>query len=219
MQDALPLDGRPAQLADDRAAKHDQHAVAQRDQLLELRRDQHDADAGRRDLVDDGANLGLRADIDADGRLVHDEDLRLGLQPLGEQHLLLVAAGKLARLRLRAGRAHAQPRDVALGGRLHFLPVERAGEAGEARQDRQADVLGQRELRKDALAQPVAGEERDAGCKRTRRVAGGTGLPSIRTRPGGLASGGAEYRPGQFAEAGTGEPGDAHHLALRRARS
>ena len=31
-----------------RAAEHDQHAVAQRDQLVELGRDQHDADAGWR---------------------------------------------------------------------------------------------------------------------------------------------------------------------------
>ena len=41
-------------------------------------------------------DLGLGADVDAAGRLVHDQDPRLGLQPLAEDDLLLVAAGELA---------------------------------------------------------------------------------------------------------------------------
>ena len=35
---------------------------------------------------------GPSSHVDAHRRLVHDEDLRVGLQPLGEKHLLLVAA-------------------------------------------------------------------------------------------------------------------------------
>ena len=68
----------------------------------------------RRDLVDDVADLGLGADVDADGRLVHDEHLRHGLQPFGEQHLLLVAAGKLtARVSADQAREHAGGRCCA----------------------------------------------------------------------------------------------------------
>ena len=58
----------------------------------------------------DFPDLFLRADIDADRRLVHDEYFRLRLQPFGEQDLLLIASGKLARQQLRGrrrGRANA----------------------------------------------------------------------------------------------------------------
>ena len=91
------------------APEHDQHAVAQGRQLVDLGRDQHDPDAVGRDRADQLADLGLRAHIDADGRLVHDEDARLGAQPLGEQDLLLVAAAERADRRLRPGRTDPQP--------------------------------------------------------------------------------------------------------------
>ena len=41
--------------------------------------------------VVDGA---LGHDVDADGRAVEDEDLRIGGQPLGDDDALLVAAGE-----------------------------------------------------------------------------------------------------------------------------
>ena len=44
------------------------------------------------ELVDDRIDLVLGADVDAARRLVHDEDRRLGQQPLREDDLLLVAA-------------------------------------------------------------------------------------------------------------------------------
>ena len=49
------------------------------------------------DFIDDLADFFLRADIDANRRLVHHEYLWLRLQPFGEQNLLLVASRKLTR--------------------------------------------------------------------------------------------------------------------------
>ena len=44
---------------------------------------------------DEAVDLLLGADIDAAGRLVDDDDPRLGQHHLGEKQLLLVAAGEL----------------------------------------------------------------------------------------------------------------------------
>ena len=44
-----------------------------------------------RQLLDDLIDLVFRADVDAPGRLVEDEDLGIGIDPLGEDDLLLVA--------------------------------------------------------------------------------------------------------------------------------
>ena len=51
---------------------------------------------GIRELVDDLVDLVLRSDVDASCGLVEDEHLRLGEHPLGQDNLLLVAAGQLA---------------------------------------------------------------------------------------------------------------------------
>jgi hypothetical protein len=46
------------------------------------------------ELVDELIDLLLGADIDAAGRLIQDQHLGPGQQPLGDGHLLLVAAGE-----------------------------------------------------------------------------------------------------------------------------
>ena len=48
------------------------------------------------ELAHQRVDLGLGADVDAARRLVHDQDARLGREPLAEHDLLLVAAGELA---------------------------------------------------------------------------------------------------------------------------
>jgi hypothetical protein len=50
--------------------------------------------------VDDRVDLVLGADVDAAGRLVEDQHVRVGEDPLAEDDLLLVAAGQLAGDRL-----------------------------------------------------------------------------------------------------------------------
>ena len=71
-------------------------AVADAEQFRHLRRDDDDAFAFLRELVDDGVDLVFRADIDAARRLVEDQHFRIGEQPLRQHDLLLVAAGKVA---------------------------------------------------------------------------------------------------------------------------
>ena len=88
----------PLQRADDGAVAQDQHPVGALDDLLQLGGDQQDAEALRGQFVDQGLDLGLGADVDAAGRLVEDQHLRVQAEHPGQQHLLLVAAGQLAHL-------------------------------------------------------------------------------------------------------------------------
>ena len=61
---------------------------------------------------DDAVDLPLRADVDAARRLVHDQDLRVGVQPLADDDLLLVAAGEIADLLVARGRLDVDQLDV-----------------------------------------------------------------------------------------------------------
>ena len=156
-------------------------------EFVELRRHQHDADARAGDLVDDLADLFLRADVDADRRLVHDEHFRPRLQPFCEQNLLLIASGKLARQRQRAGRVYAQTLDVSLRRALHLREIQRAANAAKARQDRKADILDEREIRA-RMPSPSRSLVRSA-IPLSSEAAGSlprTGFPSIEDPAGSL---------------------------------
>ena len=75
---------------------HDHHAVRQSHDFRELRTDQDHRKPLLRQFADKVMHRGLRADINALGRLIKDDDLRLGGQPLRNDNFLLVAAGKVA---------------------------------------------------------------------------------------------------------------------------
>ena len=95
--------------ADLAAVAHHDDALGQSKHLLELGGDEDDRKSLARQLGDLALDVGLRADVDAAGRLVEDDQLRGGRQPAGEQHLLLVAAGEGADEQ-RSGSAGRTPR-------------------------------------------------------------------------------------------------------------
>ena len=75
-------------------------------------------------------DLELGAHVDAAGRLVEDQQVRVGEHPLGQDDLLLVAAGELADAVVDARRLGAQPLAVLLGDRVL---LERVDDAAPAR--------------------------------------------------------------------------------------
>ena len=93
---------------DEAAGVHDEDAVAHAEDLRQLGGDHQDRHALLGEAAHQRVDLGLGADVDAAGRLVHDQDLRVGLQPLAEDDLLLVAAGELADHLLGAAGAGAE---------------------------------------------------------------------------------------------------------------
>src|SRR3954451_19912993 len=76
-------------------------AVADARDLIEFGRDEQHGHAVGGQIAYEFLDLGLGADIDAAGGLVEDEQRRLGDQPAGQQHLLLVAAAEVLDGRVR----------------------------------------------------------------------------------------------------------------------
>src|SRR5699024_9832406 len=124
--------------------------------------DDDDSDSASRKLVDQGVDLGARADVDAAGRLVEQEDPAVAHEPTGQHDLLLVAARERADLARDVLGADLARLDLLLG---HLLlrgcgEEPAAREAGEARE---ADVAEDRVAEQESLALALLGGEPDAG--------------------------------------------------------
>ena len=88
----------------DAAVAQHEHAVGDVDELGQVARIEEDGVALGGEVAHQLENLALGADIDAAGRIVEQQDARLGQQHLAEDHLLLVAAGERAGELLRGAR-------------------------------------------------------------------------------------------------------------------
>ena len=89
-------------------------------------RDDDDALALRGQPVDDRVDLVLRADVDAAGGLVEDQHVGVGVDPLRQHDLLLVAAGELAGLRQHGRRLDVHALAVLVGDRVLLVVVDEA---------------------------------------------------------------------------------------------
>ena len=115
-------------------------------------------------------DLGLGADVDAAGRLVEDEQLRLGGQPAGEQHLLLVAAAEGRDRLLGVRRAGCRSASMYLLDDLVLPPARDRARPAARGLERQDDVLAHGEVGDDALRLAVLGAEGEARADRARGV-------------------------------------------------
>ena len=109
------------------AVAHDKDPVTDTDQLRHFGRDHHDSLALLGKLQDQLIDLVLGADVDAAGRLVEEQDLRLRQQPAAKNDLLLVAAGEVLDERLLRRRldVHGGNGPVRIGGHF-FIGKQRA---------------------------------------------------------------------------------------------
>src|SRR5207245_669726 len=89
---------------------HHVDAVRQVEDLRQVGGDQEDPDAlPLHEAFHEVVHLGLRADVHAHGRLVHDEKPRAPREALRQHHLLLVPAGEKRDGALDAGRREPEP--------------------------------------------------------------------------------------------------------------
>jgi hypothetical protein len=131
----------------------------------QLRRDHDDAGAIGGKSVEQRVDFHLRGDVDAAGRLVDDQDVGAGGEPLSEHHLLLVAAAQRHRAGGGRGRLDPQFADPPCG-QLALAPAAHHAGAGQARQRRQRQVLGHGAPEHQAVAFAVLGHEADPGANR-----------------------------------------------------
>src|SRR3954447_4050775 len=107
-------DGLVRELVRDGPALHHHDPVGEREHRLGLGRDHHHSNALVPHLTHDLHHVVLRPHVHAAGGLGENQHLRQEGQPLGERHLLLVAAGEGAQPAVDVGRADPQALDVAL---------------------------------------------------------------------------------------------------------
>src|SRR5699024_7905007 len=109
----------------------------------------------------DVVNLNLCADVDTTGRLVKDEDIGIRVDPLTDNNLLLVAAGKLADDLVDRRGLDAQGRDIPFTGFENLLFIqERAVAAALHVCQNQIGTDGLRQYQ--ALTLAVFRQDRDA---------------------------------------------------------
>ena len=117
----------------------------------------------RGDLADQLVQIGLGLDVDADGRLVDDQDLGVRRQPLGDRDLLLVAAGEVAdRLRRATACAPRAGGRKAATARVSAARRDQAERAGEPPPDGDRDVVPDRMHEDQPLLLAVLADVADA---------------------------------------------------------
>ena len=198
-------------LAVDPSLAHHQQAVAEADQLGELRGHHDDAHPVAREVAQDAVDLGLRADVDAAGRLVEEDHPRAHREHLGDRHLLLVAARKRGDRIVDAAALEAEA--VAQRDGLRGLPfrVDHAP-GGDLFQIERRDVGGDGEVDEDAVALAVLGEVDDATVDAVAIRADRERLAVERDRAGSSRPQPA-HALDDLAAAGADQPGDPEDLA------
>ena len=152
--------------------------------------------AVRGQRADQLEQLGFGADVDAAARLVEEQHARVGLQPLGDDDLLLVAAGQRLHGPCAATGARMSSSSAPLLGRA------RARRRGRSRRGcpgtlRERDVRLDGELHRQPVALAVLGQVADAGVDRVARRADRSVSPSSSTVPV-VDRIGAEHRAGEL---------------------
>ena len=140
---------------------HKDDSVAQGQDLRHFRGNKHDGKPLLCQIVDQLIDLVLRADIDAVGRLVHEEDGGLVHQPAGDDGLLLVAAGEAGDGRVDGRGLDIQLLGVFLRIAQQLLGVQNAA-LGHAALIDQQDIFTDSHLQEQALDLSALGDHADA---------------------------------------------------------
>ena len=185
-------------------------AVAESEHLGRVGRDDDDGGSGCRELGQQAIDLLLRADVDADRRLVEHDDAGAGGEAAAQHDLLLVTAAEQTRLHAGVARADVealrQLRRAVAGRRV--VEESRAGALGERRQ---REVALGREVEHDAVVTPVTRHEHDTrlegrgGARRAEAAARERQVARVTVQ--------AHQGLGQLGGAGAEQPGDAEDLA------
>jgi len=162
-------------------------SVAHSEDFRKLAGDEDDPHPGGGQVRDDPMDLHLRADVDTASRLVEDEHPRLRGQPFGDDHFLLVPADS-------ASTSSATPVEricsfLRVAGREIALAISSYEEVREeARNDRQGNVLRNRETSDQTVQMAIFRDVGDAGMQRFGRGLEAHPLAASSTSPASARS-------------------------------
>ena len=112
---------------------HDDDAVAHADEFGQLRRDHDDRLSLFDELLQQSIDFRFGAHVDAARRLVDDQDLGIGIEPLGEDNLLLIAPAEVDRLLVDMWRGDVKSAHIVIGD-FAFAPQVELPDATDSAQ-------------------------------------------------------------------------------------
>ena len=121
------------------------------------------------DVAEDSVELEPRAGVDAAGRLVGEKHRRIPGHRAGEQHLLLVAAGKMRDALLGRPRLDRQRLDLALD-EVGLAATRDEAEARQHVEHQRRQVLADRQRQEQPFGVAIAGQVDDAAFLGADRV-------------------------------------------------
>ena len=183
---------------------HHHDPVGQDRQFLDIGRNDDDADAAPRQFTNGLVDLFARADIDAAGGLVEDQDFGVRPQPSRDQRLLLVASRKARDLARRARRFDPKVLDQAASLISHLLGRKEGQNIyyPQRLQRRDVDVEGDRLREHQALRATLLRHERDAKLNRLGFAADRHAL-SVHFEMAALKAVNPKSQTGDFGAAGS----------------
>ena len=196
---------------DEAAGAEDVQAVGEVVNLGQVGRDQENAGARVQELGEDAVDLGLGADVDADGGLVEDEQVGAVAEPFADDDLLLVAARQGGGGDTGGAGDDAHALDL-FGRGFRFGGTRHQARLAEAVEDGEVEVEADAERHAQALITPTFGDEGHAAVD-------GVALAGRVKRlvfEGDLAGGAlrsSEEALGELAAAGADQTVEAHDLA------
>ena len=191
------------------SAAQDHYAVGQAEHLVEIGTDDDHRHAMAGEIGDDVVDRGARADVDAAGRLVENDDFRLAQNALGDDDFLLVAARELVDP-LPGDALDEKAGDAA---RRELVGLRRRDPAGRRNTliIAEREIVGDRLRQDEALRFAVLRNQHDPVVKRVARP---IEAKDVAADPD-AASGdrvGARDRAHQFGAARSDNAGDAENL-------
>src|SRR5689334_2139836 len=201
---------RPIDLGRYVSLVHDQDPIAHLEHLRQLGRDEDHSHPTRAQRADDFVDLPLGPDVHAARGLVEDQHVDVGLEPLGEDDLLLVAARERPDRRRHVGQPDLQLLDVLLGEPALFARLDAPGALGRQPDDR--DVLRARQAEEESLGLAVLRDKADPAVDRRarRRRVDHVAVDGDGPRRDAI---GAEDRACELRPSRAAQAGDAEHLA------
>jgi hypothetical protein len=195
------------QLARDAAAVHDEDAVGEAQDFLQLAGYEHDGGAAGSQASDQLVDFGLGADVNATRGFVHQEDGSAGEEPSGEDDFLLVAAAERGRGLIEACRADAQLAGDGFGLGSFF-----GGANEEAAMRREDHVPDQGRAEDEAFSLAIVGDEGHAEADGVEGTAD-PGRAFMDPEASAVGGGGAEEGFQEVGTPGADEAGEAEDFA------
>ena len=198
---------------DNLAVLQDQNSGAVLQNFGQVIGDDDNAHAGLAgQLLQNGVDIVLGADVNTDGGAVEDQNIGVGCQPLCQNDTLLVTTGQGVGIVVGIGSGNGQILDPLVDGILTNLVIEGAGLGLHVVDLRDNDVVSDGLGQEQALGQTVFGNETDLLCNGFLRSLDGDNL-AVAEDLAGSSGLDAEQGQSQLGTAGVQQTGDAQDFA------